>query len=596
MKNNFLSFLKSKTGLLIIFLSLLLVYALIFADFFPNNRGYVGHDYSGLMPRFLATYYWFLNNGLFSIPWFSPSMCGGTLLFAHPQDMYFSIPQFLSFLFDPLTATWLSFLVFAIMGFWGFYFLLRKLFACSYWVALLGATLFLFNGFYAYRMVVGHVNFQGFALLPLLAVLLVWQQTKPFNIKHDFPLLLTAALLFSSVFYAAGAHLLLPMGLTLLAIGLIHAIKYGYFSIYLLRLSVFLGIVLLLSAAKLSVAFATLGHLSREAYPLPGFAHLFDAFWVPFKALFIDTWTWEVSKPLFANSRWRIDQHEMEFGITFIPLIFLLIGLRYLWILKGKQWLYFAGLIGILLIPVMVNFYTPEWNHVLKQIPIIKNSSNLVRWYLIYIPVFIVMAMIVFDRLKLDVEVKAIASLVFITWVIAINVGKDKSFYQNQSYDPKPIQQAYEQAKQTGEVPFIRYVAAQVTNSPLHGDDLMAIGVSQINCYEPLFGYRLEFFPQKDKLFGGLVTDNQGNDFNMKNPACYTFPKENSCQAGDHFKLSQKNELQRFTQYLPYDFNMPLSQKVANWVSLVSWFLASLLLLFRTLYIISAKFNPLFNK
>jgi len=119
---------------------LLIVYILLFDDFFPNQQNKLGHDYTYFLSRLLAGYYWFETNGLFAIPWFTPAFCGSTVFFAHPQDLYFSVPQLLTFFIGPLKSIWFTFVLFAVIGLIGFYFLLRKVFLCTIWSSLLGGT------------------------------------------------------------------------------------------------------------------------------------------------------------------------------------------------------------------------------------------------------------------------------------------------------------------------------------------------------------------------------------------------------------------------------------------------------------------------
>ena len=81
----------------------------------------------------------------------------------------------------------------------------------------------------------------------------------------------------------------------------------------------------------------------------------------------------------------------------------------------------------------------------------------------------------------------------------------------------------------------------------------------------------LKKFKQKELLKVGETVDQLTDDrFNMKNPACYVFPDENNCAPGDHFRVDQKEELLSFTSYKGYEFNMPKTQYIANWVSLIT--------------------------
>ena len=135
--------LRSRLNLIIIFSVLLTAYYFIFVQpFFPNQNGNLGHDYQLYFPRMLTGVYYFTTNGLSVIPWFTPSCCGGTVLFAHPQSLFFSIPQFLNFYFDPIVSIQLTFMIFAALGLGGTFLLLRHTFALQEVTAIFGATLF----------------------------------------------------------------------------------------------------------------------------------------------------------------------------------------------------------------------------------------------------------------------------------------------------------------------------------------------------------------------------------------------------------------------------------------------------------------------
>ena len=163
--------LHTKKGLLILTagIVLFLLYLIIFLRFLPNRFGLMGHDYSIVLPALLDNFIWFNKNGLMEVPWFTPSFCGGFLNFTHPQGMTYSLPTFLILFFDPLSTILMTFLLFAALGFLGSYLMLRSGFHFSQPSAFFGAGLFLFNGFYSHRMLVGHFGFCSFMTIPLLS-------------------------------------------------------------------------------------------------------------------------------------------------------------------------------------------------------------------------------------------------------------------------------------------------------------------------------------------------------------------------------------------------------------------------------------------
>ncbi len=104
----------------------LLAYGVIFGSYFPNAAGGLGHDYKQQLPNLLAGYYWFQQNGFFSIPWFNPAQCGGVPFYADPGHGLYAIPQFLVLFFNPVIAVKITFFLFALAGYTGFYILLRR--------------------------------------------------------------------------------------------------------------------------------------------------------------------------------------------------------------------------------------------------------------------------------------------------------------------------------------------------------------------------------------------------------------------------------------------------------------------------------------
>src|SRR5215471_520625 len=123
---------------LLVFVGLLILYHFVYRSFFPNRMGGLGHDYSYVLPMLLAGRYWYATNGLMAVPWFTPAFCGGIPLLADPQSFYYSIPQGLAFVLNPLSAAYTNVLLFAAVGYWGFFMLCRRSFGCSRESAVVG--------------------------------------------------------------------------------------------------------------------------------------------------------------------------------------------------------------------------------------------------------------------------------------------------------------------------------------------------------------------------------------------------------------------------------------------------------------------------
>ncbi len=87
-------------------------YLWIFLPLLPADGHGLGADYALHLPNLLAGYFFYLQNGLLAVPWFNPGQCGGVPFIADLNVAYYSLPQFLTFVVDPLTAVRVTFVVF----------------------------------------------------------------------------------------------------------------------------------------------------------------------------------------------------------------------------------------------------------------------------------------------------------------------------------------------------------------------------------------------------------------------------------------------------------------------------------------------------
>ncbi len=576
-------------------------YYLIAIDFFPNRNNTIGHDYSLTLPSFLDAYFWHRNNSFFTVPWFTPSFCGGIPAFADVGNAYYSIPLFLTFHFAPLTSVCLSIFLFAAAGFWGMHRLLREVFSVGALPAFLGGTLFLFNGFYLHRMIVGHLGYQVFMLLPWVALLLLRSPTA----ETGGPLLgklrqsacpVLAGVLTALLLQSSFASLMAPGALAVLAVACLHLAGHDAWRLFLVRSAIALAVALALSASKLVAGQAFLGNFPRSDYLLPGIDGIVNAVLILFTSLFIAPASIEqIAIPRMANMQWMLARHEWEFGMTFVPPVIIALYWANRYAHRARSAaprpdakpgrVAAMGLLGLILIlPLAINVYHPDWNALLKRLPVFKNSSALIRWWIIYIPVVIVYAALALEKINWTEQHKIRFAIAAITAVVLINANQDRARYHAEPYNPYVITNAYEQTQDGTFNPEIQRIGATVNlqgqvETPLNRNDLLAYGQSQLACYNPAFGYRLENFPVKGLRPGSIYQETDGR-LNLKNPACYVFPQENHCQPGDHFLASQIEDAKAFARYKPFPFAFSAKQKIANAVTVSALILVAALCAF----------------
>ena len=262
---------RSDIAVAAVAIAALAAYGIIFLPYVPTAEGHLGTDYGYFLPQLLAGYFWFQNNGALSVPWFTPGFCGGIPFYPNMQGMYLSVPQFLSFAVGPARAVQLTFVIFAGAGFAGFYALMRHSFRTSQWVALMGGVIFMFNGFYAYRFIIGHLTFHAFMLAPLIAVcVLAGRRPDRGHRVFDFWVAI-AALIIAYMVQSGMVHALPPSLVGVAVIMMAHALMFGVRWRVFARLALACAIALVLSAGKLAAALAFMAQYPRDMLPLMGF-------------------------------------------------------------------------------------------------------------------------------------------------------------------------------------------------------------------------------------------------------------------------------------------------------------------------------------
>jgi len=568
-------FVSSRLRIALSFALLFGAFVAIFRPFFPLVQGTIGHDYSLALPSLMDGNFWFRNNGL-SPPWFTPAFCAGEPFFADPQSSYYSLPQFLSFMVSPLTAAYWTLLISAASMFWGSFLLMRRVFESSVTVAILVGGLLMFNGFLPHRLLVGHLGYHGFALVPWITLLLLMPVRRP---AGNLAAAIGVGLLLAYWVHSGFGTLMLAGGLAVLLVALLHALNGGLLAGFFTR-CVLAGVIALgLSAAKLWASFSFLANFQRTNYLLPGAPSIHDAFSMIAGALFLPSqWAYEFGNPKLVNVQWGLAPHEWAFNFSAVAGL-LTLGLIVVLVRRGtwrvplsprKVLLWVLLMLGLIW-PVAFNVYHPAWNAFLKTVPILNSASSAVRWVIVYIPVIAVGVGLMLERARWGNAGIFAAGICLLATVLQTAV-EPRGFYLSQNYDARPIAIADHQLRADKLTPRIEALGTsaeiQVNGNHIRlgGNDTFIAGVSQVFCYNPIFGYRLEKFSAEGLKQGSVFEEHDGF-LNLKNPACYVFPKENNCRPGDRFRADQLAQAIHFVEYRPYIFQMSPGQLAANLVT-----------------------------
>ncbi len=556
----------------------------VYGGFYPGPNG-LGHDHALLQSGLLADFFWAKSNDFLTPPWFTPAFCGGLPIFADPGSAFYSFPSlFVQVLhWDPLRSTYLTFLIFIAIGFLASFGFCRSALNLSISASLLSAAVFSLNGFFSHRFLIGHVGFQGVMLVPLLAYCVVASSSTQTRRWGGSLRVITGALVLAYWVHSGAQSIIVALGLSAAALILLAWFRNPVIKPAIQRSLAIITLGLALSASKIVAGFSYMAQFPRSDYRLPGFSSLMDTLWVLLLTLFQNrTDISAIAASRMQNLQWFQDRHELEYGVTWIPLalLVLVVCARLLQPQLGTQrprksvasWISISALVLLLLMPIAINTYSPAWNAFLKSIPLIGSSSSLLRWFVLYVPIIAVASGLLIDKIPWEPKAREITAAVAGLAFLLVTANVDRNFYLAQNYDPKPMVEAFRKAStQPTFSPAITSIGVMTDSSgamvaPMNRNDLVAYGASQLLCYAPIFGYSLEHFPIKT-LRPGPALDEANGILNVKNPACYVYPKENFCVPGDHFAVSRKDDAINFLNYKPFEFEKSGKQKIADAVT-----------------------------
>jgi putative flippase GtrA len=582
---------------------------------FYTSTTHVGHDFALAGLTLLEGRFWILSNGfakgLLDPPWFTPAWCAGGALFTDPQAAFYSTVQLFALWFDPFTASHLNALLFAAIGFWGSFALARKVFGWTPAGSAVFGVLAMANASMPLRTAVGELGFQPLYLWPLLALALCWPAGSHWRSRLAWPGL-GAGLCLTAWLHAGFAGVMVPtfLGVMLLCLVLV---PMGRVRLEILLARAMLGGVLaiVLNVSKLYEAASLMRNFPRDFYGMPGFPSFYDAIVASFMALVLPSeWTTDFGLRRLTGMPFTVLPHEwaLEFGAGAVALaltawLALVLARKRSASVQASQevaspaanpqparWLQallWLGIGALVILPPLLLWNNGPVREALKQIPILNSTAWPMRWIVIYLPVFQWLLAWPVQQLIRHMpdryQAPALVSAMVVIWLgpMAAPTG----YYTDpriQTYDPKPVLRAHAQSLQSGPIPIDRIELS--AERGIERNDAMLEGASQAQCYNPLYGYRLEAFPQKERLHPGpvLASDHSGQSL-IFNPACLVHPAANACKPGDGFRMddpAQRKAAEDFVARRPFEWQRPWIGKLLSWISQgLFWLILSLLLM-----------------
>lgn len=548
--------------------------------FWALNARYplLGHDYFYFWPRLLEGKWHFLRQSFAPLR-FAPHLCGGFFQYGNPQDVYYSLPQFLSLVFPLWGATQMSIGAMMIVGYIGWVRFGKDALGLSRTWAHTLAIVVTANGFFFVHIAVGHLSFHT---LPLIS----WMLWALFHRTRETGwVLLERATIFAAVttiFLHSGTHIawfiVAPLVLILLPVDLLTAQSMRErATTLLLRVAAFLPLALLLGASKLAAVWSLMRVLPRTAD--------------------FQTYTADQSTLLFAiKSLWIAPQlprfftlepvnriHEESMFTSPVALVgCVLLLFLYARDARWNRWKKITLVVHALVVTAII-LAVADGNGLaaamLQRLPLFS-SLRVPERFLVIISLLASIAGIVgcaeffrTRRWKMDPDRVALAAAaVTVIAFIAAYLPLIPSLEYTVPYDqivaglrnePDPLRQPVTHVENfTGmAVSDFRYFFAQSTGT---------------RCYETIQSQ------QRETLIGGPVNLAWSGALNLYNPACIAYGAENNCAPGDRIAVEDIGNLEKFINGRKTTWKISTMQQWADRITVSALFVVLLTAFLRT--------------
>lgn len=543
----------------------------------------VGADYRLALPALIDNALHFRINGL-SIQWYTPSFGGGLPVYPNPNNAQFSLWTALTLLVQPFQAVIIAVILFIVVGGIAAYIFLRRVLKLNWSASILGAVFFSANGFVMERLAVGHLGYQAFPLLSVFLLLLL-DPALPVIISGLFFSLLVALLI-----QQAGYFLIVVFGLSLLMVfPLLYIFRPAAVSWKRIASILLLGggVALVLSLSKLSAVVAFSRFFPRQVadhYPISlpegllGIVmQLLGTMNLTPLIKLIGGHAPDLQVYMIAVSG-AYQYGYWEFDMSMSPVVFGIIiaglyqfirkpGERAKWFTITRKWLAWILLVVFTWLTIEFTLAKGLVYPLLQKLPLLSSLHVNVRFAAAFILPLAIFAAVIYDKWSSQWSERkawlfflAVDVLTLLPLSIYLLIKTD---LQGRLYDVTQSQQVYSLIR-SGDPMTITGIVSGVDNT-----DALLLHESNLEPYEPIFGYYLENF--HPEIHTGSIWEVNDGYYNMTNPSGFVFPEINGSRAFERIPVSEKAELLAFASHKQPDWKIPLYQRVLDWVSGLSF-------------------------
>ena len=566
----------------------------IIISFLNLKYPFVGHDYTLAIPSILDSALHFRLNGL-TIQWFTPSFGGGIPAFPNPNNGQFSLVVLFSIFLSPWWAVMLSTITYISIGFIASEYFLRTILKFDWTASLLGAVFFSANGFMVERVAVGHLGYFTFPLLPIFLIALL---------NTSIPSKASGALmglLVGFLIHFAGYFIIIVFILSILIIlPFIYMINQNLliWKRFFATLAIGGIISVVISLSKLTAVYSFMRFFPRvvsDYYETPFLLGLFGLLLqllgtMNLLPLFFVAGLNPDTLPNYILAVTGADYGIWEVDMSMTPLVFiiLLIGVD-LFFHHPKKYItkfYDSKKILALLVFFFALWLTIEFTlakglfyPLLQNLPIFSSLHVNPRFAAAFIFPLAIFSAYLFNRWITRYSMPRRLVIYTVANLLAVIPLGTYFLYQQdlivRLYDIRFAQKIFEDINNEISMDI---VAIGITKD---NTDALLSRTSNLNLYDPVFGYELEYFhPQ---IQNGSVWNVSDGKYNMTDPTSYVYPELNNNQLFDRFRVEDKQTLELFVKHIQPKWKIPLYQIILNWISGLSFLFAFLVVIFTIL-------------
>ncbi|MBF0564328.1 MAG: hypothetical protein HQK89_03710 [Nitrospirae bacterium] len=567
---------------LVIFYALLCVVLSVILMALNAKIPMVGCDNRYFLTRLLDSYLYYLKNGP-AVEWWTPSFAGGLPSYPNPQQVQFTLNALLVFFVNP----WVSFVatvaVFVVISYFSVYRLFRGVLSFTHADSVLAAVLFCTSAFYLVHMMVGHMNWETFPLIPL-SVLLLADASIPVCVA-----VIGLTLVAASMVYSGGGQLASVAALSvLMSVNVIYifsrSVKRDYMRLW--RCVAWAATAsACLCASKIAAVISFMRFFPRhisDVYNvglLKGFlGTAAQLFYSPVALFFLEP---SKVKSTMSGFLGIIASHwEYDIGLSPVVLVIALLSVKNMGTIGGRIFSrenvpYVILLLFTIWVTLELTLARGYVYTFLKGLPYFRSLHVNTRYAAVFILPVVIGALYAF-RISFSggvlrpvyrrygaLALACLAAALFLRYMaVPGELGCNNLDVETVITGWKNLRAHYKEFK--------IYAIFNINE-----EDTFLTGISSGLITEPIFGYGYDgygynvtdYVIETDSGFTGTV---KRGHFNMINPAGMVFPAENGLSPFNLINESDKENFVNFSNYKPTTWKLSTTQRVCNYVSLLS--------------------------